>query len=813
MPITSAAAPMPILPNVTPDGWAASIKARPSNVTAAEWNAFALVAAEMGAKRAVSSARLKAAISTGQKGSAPSEMIEQMKDALLNSLQLEATDTGKAQIAAQKPLTFARAGGAAAPAAAAATAAAVTPAVAKAKAAAGAPGGEDAAYAKIVKDVQAGKGKTYTYGKLNFAFEIARKKGDVPTQSAIAKDMHEIRPLVPGPGRYGITDKEYTNYAMVMKALTDGDDAPAAAMAMAAKTADKIGHTEVATMLRDKLPAAPATAKAPVVAAKAAAPTPSKKVPVAAAATVATAATAAAVVATKGPEGDFRGVPAAIWKKLPPPPSQSISMADWQTYAVVHYFLGTKNAMPTPDELRTASAVAAKVGKPARAKIYGALAPGQTIATMVDARKTALGTSPPSKYAAEIIGNSIIAQAAHSDDPATLKLAAQIAKEQGHSKTYTALLARIPAAPGAAVAAKPAAAKPAAAVAQVYDSETPGKKVPTGKITTSKTGKPDGVSDRDWAFFTVTIKKVNSKQAVPVEELDHAKRIADSIHYDQTSVQLARAAADARHGQAVAAKTPAAAPTARGGMPMAAKVAVPVAAAAAVTTAAVVATRSSAPAPTRAAAPVAARAPEMRPPPPIAPTSPAMVPPETVAEVPVTPPKAAVEASAKATGVTPAAVAEKVLAAKNDEGNARAEVAQGADLNRRLSSADKPTAANAREELKELHAQKAGGDSDATEKLVALGAAAAAATAAAAAMTAAAKVAHEKGQAAPAVAAPTSAEVVVAAKGGGKERVEAPQASIAGPPSEGAGVGTVVAGLGLLGLGIVVLSGKKKKTR
>lgn len=777
------------------------MKARPAGISQSDWRDFALVAVEINTDRAVSAARIKKAIAIGKsvKDGAPAKMVQSMESAYEKALLAEATPSGKKALAEQAPVAFGKAKpvmkAGPAPAAVAAKAPGVAkpskpviaqpskpgiaqptkPGIAKPTRPAVAATGEEAAYAKIADAVKSNKGKTFTYGKLNFAYEIARKKND-PVAANIARDMREMRPLAPGPGRYGVSDKEYTNYAMVVAAITGGKDAPAAAMKTAAETAKKFGHTEVALSITDKLPSAPAKAKAPtpVVASKGPAKSPMAKT-VAKAAPVAAATAAAATVtlhkpgqAVTGPEA-YRGVPKSVWAKLPPPPS-GVSADDWRTYAMVHYFLGTKNTMPTIEEIRTAATIAAKVGKPQRAKIYTALTIGQTIPSMIAGRTAALATKPPSKYAAEIIGNSIIAQAAHSEDPKVLKLAADIAKQQGHAKTYTALLARIP---------KDAPAAGATAVAAKKD-------LLKGKIVAGKTGKPGGVTDSEWTFFTTTINAVNSKRTVALADIERAKAIADRIHYDQTSVQLARATADIRHKEAVAVKNgaPAAAPApapAKGGGPSAAtvaKVALPVAAVAAAT-GVVAAKAASKPAP----APVS---PSDLPPP-----APAMVPADTVAEVPYVPSKKVVDTAAKATGVPPVAVAEKLQEARNDTGNARAEVAQGADLNRRLASRDEQTVSVAREELRGIQTQKEAGDPVAKEKLAALGAAAASATAAAAAM---------KSSEAPKVA--TKEEAF---------KVDAPQASIAGKPESSGIAATVVAALGLAGMGVIALSRRKKR--
>lgn len=800
---------MPVLPGVTEEAWVALINKRPAEIPRKEWSTFVLTSFEVGAGRAIPSARLKAAAATAEKAKVSASFVKKLKDAELESLQLEATKQGREKIASQEPLKFAQPGRAvlAAPATAVAERApakahattkthAPAVAVAKAKAAAGAPGGEDAAYAKIVESVHSGKPSPYSYGKLNFAYEIARRKNDEISAAEIKGAMLKLRPLITVPGRYGITDAEYKNYAMVHKTHDAGDEVPAAALAAAHKTALKLGHHATADEWLAQLPAAPARAKAPAVAAKAPAKAPSKagvvaKVAVPAAAT-------AAVVAAKVPTSDHRGVPAAIWKKLPPPPSAEITVPDWQTYAMVHYFVGTKHAVPTNDELWTASLVATKVGKKDRARIYRGLMSDSPAATKFDGLEAAKSTKPASTWAASKITEEIIVDASKSSDPKVLRTAAGVAKDMGHQKTYTQLMAKADklSPGGAAVAAKAG--------------------VPTGKIVATKTDIPEGVSKREWNFFTTTVKKVSAKHEVPVEEIDHAKHIADQIGYKGTSMQLARAAADVRHRQAVAARSPKPIPKAPvvaartpapkgGGVPLAAKVAIPAGVAVA-TVATVEATRAPSPAP--APKPGA----DMRPPPVI--TTAAMVPPETIASVPVTPNKSTVEAAAKATGVSPAAVAEQVLDAKNDKGDARERVATASDLNRRLSSSDKPTMDVAREELRDLQQKKSSGDDEAQKRLVELAAAAAAATVAAAALTAAAKAHHEAGPAA------TPSEVVVAAKVAAKGpqaeaesekrgRVEAPQASIAGP-SEGPGVGTLIAGVGLVGMGIFVLANKKK---
>jgi hypothetical protein len=244
---------------------------------------------------------------------------------------------------------------------------------------------EAAAYARIAQVAHKGGAGQFSYGKLNFAHEIAVKSSDSDTAALIAAEMRKKRPLAPGPGRYGVSDVEYKNYARVENALGEGTNVPQKALAEALKTAKKYGHTETAQLIAAKLPQ---PTQQPAVAAKA--PPQKMAEPVTAAksaATAATVATAAIVIpaAKKGHTSeDSRAVEDGM-KKLDKYERQDLTNA------------GNKIAKGQPltlKELTLAQAAADKAGLTVPAAKFGNAA-SDLIAKQQQATPSPRTSSPP----------------------------------------------------------------------------------------------------------------------------------------------------------------------------------------------------------------------------------------------------------------------------------------------------------------------------------------------------------------------------------------------------------------------------------
>lgn len=560
--VTRATMRVPLLPNVTPDSWRKVMLGRPAGVSPADWQKLSLVIVENQAGRPISSARVKEAIAVASRAGTSDNIKAILASAETRALALEATESGRAEIASAKPIEWAHHG---APQRAPTAESAPGPAAVKPKVAS-APegkkphpqegaGGEKAAYDKIAAAVQAGRGKTFTYGKLNFAHEVARRTGDAKMASSIAAVMKEVRPYAPGPGRYGVSDSEYKNYAAVEDALGESDKIaiPEPALRTALGTARKYGHLETASLIEEHLPRIAVASKA----------APAKSARASALTAAAPAKPVVAKVEVGPPPPD---VPAEAWAKIPRPVHSTV--ADWRVFARVLYLVTEKGQLATPAEFRQAVKVAEVEKIPRTARVMRALAlePGAPVEALVEARTISLTGKKPQRRAAEAIGVLVIKNASATGTKSDLEAAIKVANEMGYKKTGTELSARLagkhpgmhPAFGGKerlAAAGKPApVAKPVAPAAASRVKVSPraehvaaapgrtpvkpeGGKVPP--IFTSPPGfVPKGLTEPEWKFFLATANGINSGANVPIGDIERARAIADHGGYKEISGKL-----------------------------------------------------------------------------------------------------------------------------------------------------------------------------------------------------------------------------------------------------------------------------------
>ena len=316
---------------------------------------------------------------------------------------------------------------------------------------------EKTAYKHLLTAVRAGTArKSYTYGKLNWGYEVASRASDDQAKIAIAADMRKIRRFAPGPGRYGVSDKEYKNYSMVQAALGNADETDKltpAALKMAYGTAKKYGHVTTMDVIAEHMPALANEAKPAVAAAAVAAP------PVAAAAGSFAAKKASTDL---GPPPE--GIPAEYWKTAPPRPG-NVSLSDWRTYLTVNYHLTQNGPVPSNDDLLTAAKIASSRGDKKSVQIYKTIAKGNlaSVPELAAARGLALHAKIPRKKTADLLGDRLILAASHSGSVDDLKVAEATAREMDKLQTAGAIRRRIAVAAGAGAAAATVAT--AAAVA------------------------------------------------------------------------------------------------------------------------------------------------------------------------------------------------------------------------------------------------------------------------------------------------------------------------------------------------------------
>jgi hypothetical protein len=667
---------MPIIEGLSPETWKAALSRRPDGVSKADWSILTATLYEVNAGRVVKASQMSYAQKVAATANIPAGLQKKLADADLNRLTLEATSSGRQQIAAQPPLKFQRldASGKQSPTSGPAVAAKPTapaahlqtashaaphdrPASTVAQHARPAPAGptstikippglapdQATAYKHVVAALKSGNAKGISYGKLNFAHEIAKKANDADSGNAILRQMHALRPLAPGPGRFGVSDAEYANYARVesvVKGGVGGGQISEQNMVAAHKTALKYGHTEQADAIAAFLPAGAIAATA--VAVHAAKKPPAHAAPAAHASRSASHSASApsapsALSPSALPLGPApAGITAEEWKKAPQP-AAGVPVPQWRTYLTVNYLLNNHGKISSVADLQTASGVSLKINKdPGEGMILHALAKGDeaSVNTLTEARRLALAANHPK--AARVIGERVIVAAHRSGKPADLKLAQTVAEEMGHHKTAAALAAK--AAPVAAAAALATTAVAVAAPKTHQASTPPAAARPKTPAPAARTAAR-GYTDEDSKAVSEGMKK-----------LDRYEKEALLNASDKLARKQPLTLKELTEGQAAADKAGLNVPAARFGK-MASELHVKIAL-----------EQEQRLAGTRAR--IAAR-----------PTPP---PPATVAKVPVTPPAATVAVQSGNLGVPPAKTAEVITAAKGGNKDAQKTIAQGA---------------------------------------------------------------------------------------------------------------------------------------
>ena len=175
--------------------------------------------------------------------------------------------------------------------------------------------------------------------------------------------------------------------------------------------------------------------------------------------------------------------------------------------------------------------------------------------------------------------------------------------------------------------------------------------------------------------------------------------------------------------------------------------------------------------------------------------------------MPVTPGKKEVTAAAGPVGAPPDLTAKTLLGAKNNNPADQANLEQGQELLAGVAAGD----GDSRKKLDDLQKKSRSGDKDAAYALAGFAGAAAVGLAMDKAI---------KKPAAPTAGSPGTPGAVALAPGTPAEPgeepeeergLEAPRAEIAAGEGDSSTVGVVIAGLGLAGIGLMVMTGKKKK--
>lgn len=95
--------PVPNIPGVSAEAWKAAAAKIPEGLSQAEWHSLMLAKAEVNAGRHVPVERLRRAVEIAKKAGAETTA-KQLDDALVHELMVQTTPSGKASIAAQSPL-------------------------------------------------------------------------------------------------------------------------------------------------------------------------------------------------------------------------------------------------------------------------------------------------------------------------------------------------------------------------------------------------------------------------------------------------------------------------------------------------------------------------------------------------------------------------------------------------------------------------------------------------------------------------------------------------------------------------------------
>jgi LPXTG-motif cell wall-anchored protein len=542
---------------------------KPDGVTKQDWSVLTTTLFEIQAKRVIQPSQLAYAKKVAVQAKATPAMQKMLTDADTDRLMLASTESGKKQIASQAPLKFQKVGASTPAAPAASTVAAkkpttaaprvaqhapAAPAVASHAAPAPAAGGvkipaglapdQAASYKQLVAAVKSGKAQGISYGKLNFAYEIANRAKDTQTRAQIFGQMHKLRPLVDIPGRYGVTDAEYANYAKVDNAIKTGGghDVPQKNLVLAHKTAVKYGHTEQADVLAALLPAGAIAATA-AVAAKATA----KKPPV-----VKVAQT------TK-----IDAVDNALKSKSPGKP-ESVSEQDWTTFKSVLDQLG-KGSVPQQKDLTVAAQVSGQMHA-AHGTNYPltntillhtlAIGDAATVKQLAEARRLSIVEKKPDPVV-KIFSQRLVMAGIKSNNPADMKIAEQVARSSGQTKTADAFAQKLKSfAPAAAATTAVAVAttskthqgdKPPGGSRPKQPLPAPRNTMLTSYTPDDSRAVEDGMKKLD-KYEKEALEngahKLATKQPVTLKELTDAQAAADKAGLPTVAAKFGKAATD-----------------------------------------------------------------------------------------------------------------------------------------------------------------------------------------------------------------------------------------------------------------------------
>jgi hypothetical protein len=568
-------AQMPVIDGLTPEKWQAAMKRRPTTIPKQEWGVFMTTMYELGAGRIVPASRIKAAKATAAKANVGDKIAKQLDDAETKALMTQATSDGRQQLASQASLKFVRPGAAAAtkpPVAAAklanpstkvaqrvpshaapAVAATAAPAADGVKIPAGLAPDQAASYKQLVAAVRSGKAQGISYGKLNFAYEIANRAKDTQTRAQIFGQMHKLRPLVDIPGRYGVTDAEYANYAKVDNAIKTGggSDVPQKNLVLAHKTAVKYGHTEQADVLAALLPAG---------------------------AIAATAAVAAHAVTKKPPvikvaqTTKIDAVDTALKSKSPGKPG-NVSEQDWTTFKSALDQLG-KGSVPPQKDLTVAAQVSAQMHA-AQGTNYPltntmllhtlAIGDAATVKQLAEARRLSIVEKKPDAVV-KIFSQRIVIAGIKSNNPADMKIAEQVARSSGQTKTADAFAQKMKSfAPAAGVAVATTAVAVAATSKTHQGDKPPGGSRPRQPLPAPRVVSASSLAasaepnDNDRKAVEEAEKKLDkyeraalengahklaTKQPVSLKELTDAQAAADKAGLSTVAAKFGKAATD-----------------------------------------------------------------------------------------------------------------------------------------------------------------------------------------------------------------------------------------------------------------------------
>jgi hypothetical protein len=570
---------IPVVDGLTPEKWSAAMSRKPDGVTRKDWSILTTTLFEIQAKRIIQPSQLAHAKNVADLVKASPAMQKMLADADNNRLTLATTEVGKQQIASQPRLKFqsvvssptgigyeivpippptatttskqptsapvTRTQQVAHVATATSKKSTSTPVahsqqvnrpttVAANKPAP--PGGvkiptnmppdQVAGYKAVVTAVITHKAQGISYGKLNSAYEIAGRAKDDPTRDVILSQMHKLRPLVKKPARYGVSDAEYANYALVENAIKG--NAPEGAISqknwvLAHKTAIKYGHTEQAEKIAEQLPAGTVGPTIVIKADKKPATAPARVANTVKVAAPAAGATDAAIAAI-------------IHKKSDTAKPGNVSDQDWMTCKSVLDQLG-KGVIPPQKDLSTAAQVSGQMQITHGTKypvtntiLLRTLAMGNTatVKQLSEARRLAIADKKSDAFV-KIFSKQLVMTAIKSNNPADMKIAEPVARANGDSTIADSFALKMKSFAPVATVATVTAVAATKAVPSTTKMALLGP--PPAGIPAEQWKKcpppPAGVSVAAWRQYATVNYFLNEKGQIPsVSEAHKAAQIA-----------------------------------------------------------------------------------------------------------------------------------------------------------------------------------------------------------------------------------------------------------------------------------------------